>query len=159
MAKFAKVGYGSDGRGIGKTSGGYTHVVNDNVRAQDIIYPAVFNTRARRIIGTTGKVLSTAKETSVEGQKMKQELNKGGAKVKEPIDPVYAMTSKEAGAKPHRGQSGRFNAAGTDKVTAQGEQTRKANIAAREAQGAKQSNETFESYSARFISSGRQGAE
>ena len=33
MAKFALVGYGSDGRGVGNTAKeGYTYVVSDNVR-------------------------------------------------------------------------------------------------------------------------------
>lgn len=158
MVKFAKVGYGSDGRGIGKTTDGYTYVVNDNVRAQDIIYPSAFNIPAQRIIGTTGKVLSTAKEMSVKGQKIKQELDSGGANGnKEPINPAYVMTTKEAGAKPERGQSGKFISSGEDAVSAQGKQTRKANVEAREVQGEKQSGETFESYSARFIQDGRKG--
>ena len=37
MAKFALVGYGSDGRGVGRTEQGYTYVVNDNVRTGDTI--------------------------------------------------------------------------------------------------------------------------
>lgn len=74
MVKFAKVGYGSDGRGLGKTTDGYTYVVNDNVRAQDIIYPSAYNIPAKRIIGTTGRVLSTAKETSVKGRKYGRSL-------------------------------------------------------------------------------------
>lgn len=106
MVKFAKVGYGSDGRGLGKTTDGYTYVVNDNVRAQDIIYPSAYNIPAKRIIGTTGRVLSTAKETSVKGQKIRQELDSGGADGnKAPISPAYAMTTKEAGAKPERGKT------------------------------------------------------
>ena len=31
MAKFAQVGYGRNGRGVGKSGIGYTYVVNDNV--------------------------------------------------------------------------------------------------------------------------------
>lgn len=160
MVKFAKVGYGSDGRGLGKTTDGYTYVVNDNVRAQDIIYPSAYNIPAKRIIGTTGRVLSTAKETSVKGQKIRQELDSGGADGnKAPISPAYAMTTKEAGAKPERGKTGRFDAGQNGTVTAQGEQARKANVAARAAHGTVREGESFESYSARFMGSERKETE
>jgi len=60
MAKFAQVGYGHDGRGIGQTEGGYTYIVNDNVRTGDLIVPIpAFNVKAGRDVLTTSKVLST----------------------------------------------------------------------------------------------------
>lgn len=79
MAKFAKVGYGSDGRGIGKTGGenpqGYTYVVNDNVRAGNIIQPVATNWRSGKKFATTGVVLHAYKENSVKGQDAKRDVS------------------------------------------------------------------------------------
>ena len=78
MAKFAKVGYGSDGRGIGLTGGenpaGYTYLVNDNVRTGDVIQPIATNWRSGKKFATTGKILHSFKETSVKGQDAKRDV-------------------------------------------------------------------------------------
>ena len=81
MAKFARVGYGHDGRGAGSTGEGYIYVVNDNVRAGDILQPIAHNAHSKKAFVTTGKVLkkedvgasTVAKEDSVKGQQMKTE--------------------------------------------------------------------------------------
>lgn len=62
MAKFVQVGYGHDGRGVGDKVGGYTYIVNDGVRAGDLIVPIpAYNTFAGRDINTMAKVISTTK--------------------------------------------------------------------------------------------------
>lgn len=68
MAKFAQVGYGHDGRGIGVN--GYTYIVDDSVRAGDIIVPiSAFNVWAGRDIQTMAKVVSTTKNLEKKGEK------------------------------------------------------------------------------------------
>ena len=50
MAKFARVGYGHDGRGAGATGEGYIYLVNDNVRAGDILQPIAHNKKSGKEI-------------------------------------------------------------------------------------------------------------
>lgn len=92
MAKFAKVGYGSQGQGLGKTVNGYTYIVNDNVRTGDMLQP-VATSRAGKKFVTTGRVRHAYKETSAKGQNAKQEAQENGA---EELTRVY--TGKEVGA-------------------------------------------------------------
>ena len=76
--KFAKVGYGHDGRGIGLTGNeqpsGYTYLVNDNVRTGDVIQPIATNWKSGRQFVTTGKILHSFKEASVKGQQAKKDV-------------------------------------------------------------------------------------
>ena len=76
--KFAKVGYGSEGQGLGKTTNeqpaGYTYLVNDNVGAGDRIQPIATNWKSGKKFVTTGKVLHSYKEGSVKGQQAKQDV-------------------------------------------------------------------------------------
>lgn len=59
--KFAQIGYGSDGRGTGKTEGeGYTYLVNDNVRKEQVMQ-VIATSRNGRAFPTTGKVLTADK--------------------------------------------------------------------------------------------------
>lgn len=92
MAKFAQVGYGSDGRGIGNTEEGYTYIVNDNVRTGDTIQPIATNKRSNKKFVTTGVVRHAYKETSVKGQEAEQEAQENGASE---VTRVY--TGKELG--------------------------------------------------------------
>ena len=78
MAKFALVGYGSDGRGVGRTQQGYTYVVNDNVRTGDTIQPIATSRKGRKFV-TTGVVNHAYKETSVKGQEAKELAQENGA--------------------------------------------------------------------------------
>ena len=81
MAKFARVGYGSKGQGVGHNPDGYTYIVNDNVRTGDKIQ-VVSTSRAGRKFGTTAVPLSTFKESSVKGQQAKIDvLSKGDKEV------------------------------------------------------------------------------
>ena len=73
--KIAKVGYGRDGRGVGKTDGGYAYLVNNNVRTGDVIQPIATSSRGRKFV-TTGKVHHAYNETSVKGIQAKQEGEK-----------------------------------------------------------------------------------
>ena len=86
MAKFALVGYGSDGRGVGKTTQGYTYVVNDNVRTGDKIQP-IATSRAGRKFATTGVVNHAYKENSVKGQEAKIDvLSKGDKEITRSVE-------------------------------------------------------------------------
>ena len=96
MAKFALVGYGSDGRGVGRTEQGYTYVVNDNVRTGDTIQPIATSSKGRKF-ATTGVVNHAYKETSAKGQGAKQQAQENGV---EDVTRVYS--GKELGAKGSR---------------------------------------------------------
>ena len=92
MAKFALVGYGSDGRGVGTTQQGYTYVVNDNVRTGDTIQPIATSRKGRKF-ATTGVVNHAYKETSVKGQGAKELAQENGAS-----DVTRVYSGKELGA-------------------------------------------------------------
>lgn len=81
MAKFARCGYGSQGQGLGKTTNGYTYIVNDNVRTGDRIQ-VVATSRLGRKFATTAVPLphSIYAENTLKGQLAKQEVesNTGG---------------------------------------------------------------------------------
>lgn len=79
MAKFARVGYGSQGQGLGKNPEGYVYVVNDNVRVKDRIQ-VVATSRAGRMFGTTAVPLSTFSENSVKGRQAKIDALSSGDK-------------------------------------------------------------------------------
>lgn len=162
MAKFARVGYGSDGRSAGRDEQGYTYVVNDNVRAGDTIQPSVKHYKNGNIFGTTGKVLGTAKETSVKGKQLKSQLDSKGREA------VNAYTGKELGAERQRGQAGKFakrygEATGEDVISSYQEQSRGGNILARQQQTGGQLSptknveravESFEQYSYPYMKKG-----
>lgn len=95
MAKFALVGYGSDGRGVGKTEQGYTYVVNDNVRTHDTIQPIATSKKGRKF-ATTGVVNHAYKETSAKGQEAKQSAEQNGK------DVTQVYTGKELGVRASR---------------------------------------------------------
>lgn len=80
MAKFAKVGYGSAGQGLGTTEDGYTYIVNDNVRTGDTIQPVATSRKGRKF-ATTGVVRHAYRENSVNGQEAKQEAQEAGADI------------------------------------------------------------------------------
>lgn len=67
MAKFAQVGYGSQGQGVGNNPDGYTYLVDDSVRTGDKIQVVATSSRGRKF-GTTAVPLSTYKENSAKGQ-------------------------------------------------------------------------------------------
>jgi len=73
MAKIAQCGYGSAGQGLGKTTEGYSYVVNDNVKVGQelqVISTAKNNTK----FVTTAVPLTTYNENSVLGKQVKAEL-------------------------------------------------------------------------------------
>jgi len=91
MAKFAQVGYGSQGQGAGQDGDGYTYLVNDNVRTGDTISPAVRHYRNGKIFGTTGVVLSQTKMTTQKAQELKEEVKAKNTNVQE------VLTGKQLG--------------------------------------------------------------
>ena len=126
--KIAKVGYGRDGRGVGKTDGGYAYLVNNNVRTGDVIQPMATNWKSGRKFVTTGKVNHSYKETSVLGIEAKQQgeqtlkdsaYNKIGQEKLTQIKtgkelgienvPISPTTSKQYGMDYSKNQIGEYN--------------------------------------------------
>ena len=93
MAKFAQVGYGSSGQGLGKTTEGYTYVVNDNVRVgQRLQVISTSHGKVPKKFVTTAVPLTTYSENSVIGQDKKVKLQSQG------VDPTKAYSGGELGA-------------------------------------------------------------
>ena len=146
MAKFALVGYGSDGRGVGRTQQGYTYVVNDNVRTGDTIQPIATSRKGRKF-ATTGVVNHAYKETSVKGQGAKELAQKNGAN-----DVTRVYSGKELGA-----QGSRVPKAGLQSEYTQ--QTRAGNIAMQlkkdpQTQLTPLAQQTYDEYSKQFMKQG-----
>ena len=146
MAKFALVGYGSDGRGVGTTQQGYTYVVNDNVRTGDTIQPIATSRKGRNFV-TTGVVNHAYKETSVKGQEAKQSSQENGAS-----DVTRVYSGKELGA-----QGSRVPKAGLQSEYTQ--QTRAGNIAMQlkkdpQTQLTPLAQQTYDEYSKQFMKQG-----
>lgn len=146
MAKFALVGYGSDGRGVGKTQQGYTYVVNDNVRTGDTIQPIATSRKGRKF-ATTGVVNHAYKETSVKGQGAKTLAQENGAS-----DVTRVYSGKELGA-----QGSRVPKAGLKSEYTQ--QTRAGNIAMQlkkdpQTQLTPLAQQTYDEYSKQFMKQG-----
>ena len=146
MAKFALVGYGSDGRGVGTTQQGYTYVVNDNVRTGDTIQPIATSRKGRKF-ATTGVVNHAYKETSVKGQEAKQSAQENGAS-----DVTRVYSGKELGA-----QGSRVPKAGLQSEYTQ--QTRAGNIAMQlkkdpQTQLTPLAQQTYDEYSKQFMKQG-----
>lgn len=146
MAKFALVGYGSDGRGVGATQQGYTYVVNDNVRTGDTIQPIATSRKGRKF-ATTGVVNHAYKETSVKGQGAKELAQENGAS-----DVTRVYSGKELGA-----QGSRVSKAGLQSEYTQ--QTRAGNIAMQlkkdpQTQLTPLAQQTYDEYSKQFMKQG-----
>lgn len=146
MAKFALVGYGSDGRGVGTTQQGYTYVVNDNVRTGDTIQPIATSRKGRKF-ATTGVVNHAYKETSVKGQGAKELAQENGVS-----DVTRVYSGKELGA-----QGSRVPKAGLQSEYTQ--QTRAGNIAMQlkkdpQTQLTPLAQQTYDEYSKQFMKQG-----
>ena len=174
MAKFAQVGYGSNGEGTGQQGTGYTYVVNDNVRTGDIINPSVIHYSSKKIFATTGKVISRA--TKLENMQVKDaetgKLINTGKVIAETLkdkglteqDLADVKTGKEVGLQRQRTAKGTFAQSkkvdGTYVASEYEQAVRGANILERQAQTgnaiaetekAQKSIETFDSYSKQFM--------
>ena len=146
MAKFALVGYGSDGRGVGRTQQGYTYVVNDNVRTGDTIQPIATSRKGRKF-ATTGVINHAYKETSVKGQEAKELAQENGAS-----DVTRVYSGKELGT-----QGSKVSKAGLQSEYAQ--QTRAGNIAMQlkkdpQTQLTPLAQQTYDEYSKQFMKGG-----
>ena len=91
--KIAKIGYGREGQGVGRSDGGYIYLVSDTVRTGDVLQPIATNWKSGRKFVTMGKVNHSYKETSVLGQEAKQ---KAQAQAKDG-DITRAYQGKELG--------------------------------------------------------------
>lgn len=167
MAKIAKVGYGSDGRGVGNTDG-YVYIVNDTVRAGDVLQ-VVATSRLGRKFATTGKTLHAYKEDTVKGIETKV----AGETAMNPannIELTKAYSAKELGVSGFKGRTQKetqelaeYNALpasekkNTPKPQTQyTEMVRAGNLAKYvqanpSAQLSKNAEETFDSYSQKFM--------
>ena len=146
MAKFALVGYGSDGRGVGTTQQGYTYVVNDNVRTGDTIQPIATSRKGRKF-ATTGVVNHAYKETSVKGQGAKELAQENGVS-----DVTRVYSGKELGAQGSRVPKARLQSEYT-------QQTRAGNIAMQlkkdpQTQLTPLAQQTYDEYSKQFMKQG-----
>lgn len=93
MAKIAQCGYGSAGQGLGKTTDGYTYVVNDNVRVgQRLQVIATSHGKQPKKFVTTAVPITTYSESSIVGKIKKAEIEGSG------INPTKAYTGGELGA-------------------------------------------------------------
>lgn len=90
MAKIVLVGYGHDGRGLGKTTNGYAYVVNDNVRTKDVIQPVATSSAGRKFV-TTGMVRARYGENTVKGQEARQKAIANSGEI------ISAYSGKELG--------------------------------------------------------------
>lgn len=156
MAKFAKCGYGSDGRGLGRTTDGYTYVVNDNVRKNDVLQVIATSPRGRKF-ATTAKTRNVYSENSKNGQDAKQQAQQNT----EGNDPTRAYTGKELGVKGFRGGAKTQQIEGLKPQTEYTMQTRAANLEMYmqtnpNTELTKNARETFESYSKPFMDKGEQ---
>ena len=146
MAKFALVGYGSDGRGVGTTQQGYTYVVNDNVRTGDTIQPIATSRKGRKF-ATTGVVNHAYKETQVKGQGAKELAQENGVS-----DVTRVYSGKELGAQGSRVPKARLQSEYT-------QQTRAGNIAMQlkkdpQTQLTPLAQQTYDEYSKQFMKQG-----
>jgi hypothetical protein len=157
MAKFAKIGYGSDGRGVGKTIDedpeGYTYVVNDNVR-NGAVLQVVATSRKQRKFATTGNVLHLFGQNTVKGVEAQADALANGR------EPINAYTGKELGAKglkarPEQG-SERFGVPSEFQKSARAGALGKYIQQHPEQAGnlTKNAQETYDSYSKKFIKKG-----
>ena len=155
MAKLAKCGYGSKGEGLGKTSDGYTYVVNDNVRTGDKIQ-VVATSRKGRKFATTAVPLHTFQENSKKGQMAKQEVQQKTGDV-----PTQSYTGKELGVTGSKTVP-KQTMIGREKPQSQYTlQTRAGNLAQYmqthpNTELSLNAQETFESYSKKFMNKGEQ---
>lgn len=153
MAKIAKCGYGSDGRGIGKTEEGYTYIVNDNVRTGDRIQ-VIATSRAQKKFATTAVPLHTYKETTVKGKQAKQDAITATGK-----DPTESYTGKELGVSKEGINKPTFRMGGDKQQSQYTLETRAGNIAKYmeknpTADFSLRSKETFDAYSKKFMNEG-----
>lgn len=148
MAKFAQCGYGSQGQGLGKTTDGYTYVVNDNVRTGDKIQVIATSKKGNKF-ATTAVPLHTYKETSAKGQMAKQQVQEKTGK-----EPTQSYSGKELGVQGSRATQPLGDGKRTISEYAQG--TRAGNIAMYKqkdpnAKWTEKAQETFDSYSKQFM--------
>ena len=171
MAKIAKVGYGSDGRGLGRTKNeepeGWTYIVNDNVQAGQRIQ-AVATSKKGRQFATTALVRHAFKTSpdnaptkDREGDIIKQESLDTMADYGLEPKLKWAFTGKELGATgsraighPDAGSKQKHSIASTYQQIARAkslELYKQENPEAELTKNATKTMDTFDSYSAPFM--------
>lgn len=150
MAKIAQCGYGSRGEGLGKTTNGYTYVVNDNVRTGDKIQ-VISTSRKGNKFSTTAVPRSVFQENSKKGQMAVQE-----AQQKTGENPTQSYSGKELGVSGSRAVPKTPTIGGEKAQSQYTMQTRAGNIekymqSHPDAPLTKHAQETFDSYSKPFM--------
>lgn len=151
MAKYALVGYGSRGQGVGKTTQGYMYIVNDNVRTGDKIQPVATSSRGRKFV-TTGVVNHSYKQTTAKGQEAKQRYDQNHDPNKTQ-ELTQAYTGKELGV------SGSRVPKQAGELSQYTQQTRAGNLAMQKQKDpnivfTEKSQQTFDEYSKEFMPKG-----
>ena len=145
MAKFVRVGYGHDGRGVDKATGeGYVYLVNDNVRTKAVIQPVATHYISQKKFVTTGQVLHAYKSTSAKGKKAEEDSPK---KVEQ------ALTRADLGISPTEKFKGKEY---MQELTRGGnvQAYKQANPSAEFYEKSEKAQETYDSYTKQFIDKG-----
>lgn len=156
MAKFAQCGYGSTGQGLGKTTDGYTYVVNDNVRTGDKIQVIATSSKGNKF-ATTAVPLHTYKEDSVKGQKAKQEAITSMENRGQKGEILQSYSGKELGVQASKATQPLGE--GKRTISQYAQETRAGNIAMYKQQNPNakftpKAQETFDTYSKQFMKQG-----
>ena len=156
MAKIARVGYGSQGQGVGKNPNGYTYLVNDNVRVGDRIQVVSTSSLGRKF-GTTAVPLSIHGENTVKGKQAKIDaLSSGDSGVAETLKRQIEPNelNKMAQQSVTRSYTGKELGIERKGMTEEGytKTVRSANLKKYE----NKIGETYDSYSAKFMNKGEQ---
>ena len=156
MAKIARVGYGSQGQGVGKNPKGYTYLVNDNVRVGDRIQVVSTSSLGLKF-GTTAVPLSTHGENTVKGKQAKIDaLSSGDSGVAETLKRQIEPRELDKMARQSVTQSYTGKELG---ISRKGMSEQGYTKAVRSANLEKYENkigETYDSYSAQFMNKGEQ---
>lgn len=156
MAKIVKVGYGVSNPNTGHTDGGYSYVVNDNVRVGQVIQVVATHTdkygkRGKKFV-TSATTQHSYKENSVMGQDARAEA--GG-------ELTEAYTGKELGAtgskvKPAESEIKGLKPQSNYTMSARAESMKRYNEQHIQPQWTEHAQETFDMYSKKFMGKGEQ---
>lgn len=154
MVKIALVGYGHDGRAVGKTGegNGYAYVVNDNVRIGNVINPistAKKKDGTETKFATTGKVNKLYSGNTAKGQ---EQIQKAGNGSLDNITKLYKGNEVGAsGDKKRDIQTANGNYVSEYELQARAGNMAEYKIANPNAKFSQNSKDTFEEYSKPYI--------
>ena len=169
MAKFARVGYGSKGQGVGNNPDGYTYLVNDNVNVGDRIQVISTSSKGRKF-GTTAVPLSTHGQNTVKGRQAQVDaLSRGDKHIADmlstsaregyitqaDLDRMGGVTKAYSGSELGISRKGLTQAQYRQEVRGGSLKEYKNEIGSKVPMTAK-AQESFDSYSAKYMNKGEQ---